>query len=307
MKKVGGILLALLISLTFLGCIAPKGEGHNIGLAVEFNDHAACAYVAKEKGWYEDAGLDLTSYESYQTGLMLSAALARGDIQAAYICLSPAILACERGVPLKIVCGTHKYGYGLVAAPEIKDIAHLEGKTIGCMREGSPVDLLFHLLVQKCHLEDIKVRRMSPEQGVIALTTGSLEAAFLPEHYATVAESQGYPMLIQSQELWPNMQGSVLVVKTKLIENNPEDVRKLVEVTQKGTDWIKDYPDETAQIMGGVLETPAEVIGRSMNRLSYSTKIDPKAVQDTIDLMAELGYIGEDLRAEDILDLRFQS
>jgi len=307
MKKIGGIFLALLISFAFLGCIAPKGEGHNIGLAVEFNDHAACAYVAKEKGWYEDAGLDLTSYESYQTGLMLSAALARGDIQAAYICLSPAILACERGVPLKIVCGTHKYGYGLVASPKIKSIADLEGKTIGCVREGSPVDLLLDLIVQRYHLEDIKVRRMNPEQGVIALTTGRLEAAFLPEHYATVAESQGYPMLIQSQELWPNMQGSVLVVKAELIDNNPEDARKLVEVTQRATDWLKDHPGEAAQIMGGVLETPAEVIRRSMDRLSYSAEVDPRAVQDTIDLMAKLGYISEDLRAEDILDLRFQS
>jgi hypothetical protein len=34
-------------------------------MAVEFNNHAACAYVAKENGWYEAEGINLTTYESY--------------------------------------------------------------------------------------------------------------------------------------------------------------------------------------------------------------------------------------------------
>jgi len=30
-----------------------------IGMAVEFNNHAACAYIAHDKGWFEEAGLEL--------------------------------------------------------------------------------------------------------------------------------------------------------------------------------------------------------------------------------------------------------
>ena len=78
-------------------------------MAVEFNDHAACAYVAKEKGWYKDEGINFTAYDSYATGIRLASALAMGDIQVAYIYLSPAILTYSRGVPIKIVAGTHKF------------------------------------------------------------------------------------------------------------------------------------------------------------------------------------------------------
>ncbi|MBA7686129.1 hypothetical protein ES703_94568 [subsurface metagenome] len=44
---------------------------------------------------------------------------------------------------------------------------------------------------------------------------------------------------------------------------------------------------------------------RSMARLEYTTAVDTKVVQDTIDYLAELGYIRNSFKAEDILDLRF--
>lgn len=79
-------------------------------MAVEFMDHAACAYISQDKGWFEEEGLNLTSYESYVTGMALASALARGDIRVAYMCLIPAInVYANAKVPIKIVAGTHKY------------------------------------------------------------------------------------------------------------------------------------------------------------------------------------------------------
>jgi hypothetical protein len=42
-----------------------------------------------------------------------------------------------------------------------------------------------------------------------------------------------------------------------------------------------------------------------MGRLDYTTDIDPKVVQGTIDYIAGLGYIKNIFNAEHILDLRF--
>src|SRR5665648_1150283 len=88
MKKLFMLLLvSLLIFASFGECIAQ--EETPIGMAVEFMDHAACAYISQDKGWFEEEGLNLTSYESYVTGMALASALARGDIQVAYMCLIP--------------------------------------------------------------------------------------------------------------------------------------------------------------------------------------------------------------------------
>ena len=90
-----------------------------IGMAVEFVDHAACAHIARNRGWFKAEGLNITAFDNYITGMALAAALTRGDIKVAYICLIPAIIAYANGkVPLKVVAGMHKYGYGLLVDPK---------------------------------------------------------------------------------------------------------------------------------------------------------------------------------------------
>ena len=308
-----------------------KQEEAPIGMAVEFMDHAACAYISQDKGWFDEEGLKLTAYDSYVTGMALASALGRGDIEVAYICLVPAINAyANAGVPLKIVAGTHKYGYGLVVNPEkVRTVKDLEnpGIRLGCVREGGAVDVLLHKTIDRYHLDEGKIldntQRMNPSKLVLAIKMGQLDAAFLPEQWATMAEGFGFEMLLMSQDVWPEMQGSVLVVKEDLINNHSEVVRKLVKVSQKATDWANQHPDEAAEVMarqlqaaGGEispastaemaakLEITPQVLQRSMARLEYTVDVDPKVVQETIDYLAGLGYIRSSFNAEDILDLR---
>jgi NitT/TauT family transport system substrate-binding protein len=331
MKKLLFLLWPGLIGLLLSGACAPK-EGASIGVAVEFMDHAACAYISQDKGWFEEAGLNLTSYESYATGMALASALARGDIEVAYLCLVPAINAyANAGVPIKVVAGTHKYGYGLVADTDrVKTVSDLAKPDIrfGCVREGGAVDVLLHKIIDTYHLDEGKVlsnvQRMNPPKQVMAVKTGQLDAAVLPEQWATMAEEFGFEMLLMSQDVWPEMQGSVVVVKDDLINKSPEAVRSLVKVSQRATDWGNQHPEEAAEVVARQLQAagsevlPVEIAGvasslaitpdvllRSMQRMEYTTDIDPVVVQAIVDYVAELGYIKSGFNAGDILDLRF--
>jgi len=154
-----------------------------------------------------------------------------------------------------------------------------------------------------------------------------LDAAFLPEQWATMAENFNYHMLLMSQEVWPEMQGSVLVVKTELLEDYPEVVRKLVKVTEKATDWINQNPEKAAEIVAhqlsldgeytlpaqikdidmSMVEFNADTLLKSMHRLDYNMDIDSANVQDTINFVAELGYIRDAFNVDEILELRFLS
>jgi len=333
MKKKLCILLLILgiLIFTFFGeCFSEKEIP--IGMAVEFMDHAACAYLSQDKGWFEEEGLNFTSYESYVTGMALASALARGDIQVAYICLVPAInVYANAKIPIKIVAGTHKYGYGLVVNPKkIKSVKDLEkpGIRIGCVREGGAVDVLLRRTIEKNNLDERKIldniQRMNPPKQILAINTGQLDAVFLPEQWATMAEESGFKMLLMSQEIWPEMQGSVLVVKEELIREHPEVVEKLVKISQKATDWINQRPQEAAEIVtrqlritgnslfpvkmaeeASKLDITPEILFRSMERLKYTTNIDSEIVQETIDYVTHLGYIKSSFKAEDILDLSF--
>ena len=321
-KRLPALLLIGTLMTIFTGCSRPEKP---TGIAVEFNNHAASAYVAHAKGWFEAEGLGLIPvFQIYESGATIAAALARGDIQIGYMGLTAAIMTHARGVPIKVIAGVHKYGYGLVAKPELKEIEDLQNKTIGCLREGTVTDLLLNLMIDKYHLESMTILRMSPSEEVIALIGGRLDAAFVPEQHATMAESRGFPMLIKSQDLWPGMQGDVLVVRAELIRDNPDLVKRLVAVTQRATAWINKHPEQAAEIMArqlqvageevfpaeepGItvnLEITPEVISRSMDRIEYTTNIDPTVVQEIVDYIAGLGYIKEGIKAADMLDLTY--
>ena len=337
MKKVILLIINVLFifSCFFITSSCAGKESVPIGMAVEFMDHAASAYVSQYQGWFEEEGLNIDSYENYVTGMALASALGRGDIQAAYICLVPAINAYANAkVPIKIVAGTHKYGYGLVVdSNKVKSVQDLEkdGMRIGCVTEGGAVDVLLHKTIDKYNLHEDKVlnniQRMNPPKQLLALQMGRLDAAFLPEQWATMAENFNYHMLLMSQEVWPKMQGSVLVVKTELLEDYPEIVRKLVKVTKKATDWINQNPEKAAEIVAhqlsldGEYTLPAQIkdidmsmvefstdtLLKSMHRLDYNMDIDSATVQDTINFVAELGYIRDVFKVDEILDLRFLS
>ncbi|HOO77593.1 MAG TPA: ABC transporter substrate-binding protein [bacterium] len=308
---------------------AAAGDGSPpLRIAVEFTDHAAAAQIARARGWFEEAGLRVAAFDSYVTGMALSAALARGDVDAAYICLVPALNArINAGIDIRVVCGTHLYGYGLVAdRRRVGDLTRLLDPEIrvGCVRQGGAVDVLMNRLADAHSLDrrrlEAKVLRMSPPRLVLALAGGRLDAAFLPEHYATLAEAGGAGFLASPRDCWPGMPGSVLVVRRDLLETAPETVEKLAAVTEKATAWINAHPAEAAAAVAEALGSPrdtvapgagadeldslkitSETIERSMGRLVYTTELDPQAVRATMEYMRTLDYIPRVLPLEEVL------
>ncbi|MCD6567861.1 MAG: ABC transporter substrate-binding protein [Dehalococcoidia bacterium] len=331
MKRILLLFLAGLLVVIPLGGCAPREEA-SVHMAVEFVDHAACAHIARNQGWFEAEGLKVTSFENYITGMALATALGRGDINAAYICLIPAICAHANGkVPLKVVAGTHTYGYGLLVDPDkVKSIKDLENPDIrlGCAREGSPIDAVMHKMIDDYQLDEgkilSKVQRMPPPKVLLALKTGQLDAGFCCEQFPTMGEELGFEEFLTAQDVWPEMQGSVLIVTDDLIKNHPDIVRKLVKVTRRGTQYIHEHPEDAAAIVASELtvagkevlpleiakitaglEITPEVILKSLTaKMECTTDIDPAMVQEEIDYLAKLGYI-KSFKAEDILDLSF--
>ena len=220
------MLLAALIPVVTTSCTQGEGApGNRLSIAVEFTSHSACAHIAHHLNWFAEEDLTVRRYDSYMTGMALAAALARGDIDAAYICLIPAINArANAGIPIRIVCGVHEYGYGLVVDPErIEGVQDLEnpGMRIGCTREGSPCDTLLERMIESYGLERkiilANICRMNSPKQLLALRAGQLDAAFVCEQYPSMAVESGFRILLTARDLWPRMQGSVLVVREELI------------------------------------------------------------------------------------------
>ncbi len=298
MKKFFALLLIafMVVALCSSGC---KQKFVSLNFAVELNDHAAAAYIARSKGDFKKYGIKVSSFNQYATGMALAAALSRGDINIGYICVVPAIIAYSRGVPIKIVSLTHQYGYELVVPKSINNINELSGKLIACPGEGSAANFVMKLTEEKYNV-NFRILRTKPLMEIDAMKKGSVSGAFIPEHYASILVFKGFKILLKSQDIMKDMPGSCVVVKDNVIKQNPALVSNLISLTKEETVFINSHRTESARIIASYLHCPENIVKYSMNNLEYTTNIDTDKIQYVIDKLAQFGYIKK-FSAKDII------
>jgi NitT/TauT family transport system substrate-binding protein len=307
----------------------PPGEREtSLNFAVEYTDHAAAFYYAQGKNLFQEEGIEVNDVNVYASGVGVAAAFTKGGFDVSYMCLVPAIFTyANGGVPLKIIASTHKDGYGLVVnSAKIKELSDLEksGIKIANGRKGTPTDFLQMLLLEKENLDSEKIMantmRMNTAKQLMALRNGKVDAVFVPEHFATLAASfPGMKMLLKSADIWPDMQGSVLVVTENLLNNQPEVVEKLKAVNAQSIELMNENPQDSAAIVAqnlnlnqnlvkeemqspeADLEVTPELAAQSISNLKLTPDISIQDVQDVIDKMYALGYLTKSFNAEEIM------
>lgn len=306
----------------------PNEEIININTAVEYTDHAAVFYFAQGKGFFQETGVNINDVKVYASGVGVAAAFTKGGFDVSYMCLIPAIFTyANGGVPIKIIGGTHKNGYGLVVnSSKIKDLHDLEKKGIKIANgpKGTSTDFLQMVLMEKENLNSEKVLgntvRMNASKQLMALQSGKVDAVFVPEHFATMAASfPGMKMLVKSNDIWPDMQGSVIVVTENLLKTQPETVAKLKEINKKSIEMMNNNLQEAAAIVAenlninqamvkeetkspeANLEVTPELVAASMANIKSTPDISEQDVQAFIDKMYDLGYIEKSFDAKEIM------
>lgn len=337
MKMLISYVVIGVLSLLMVGCSqtpaqtanrTPKEEDISLNIAVEYTDHAAAFYFAQGKSLFKDAGLNIKDVKVYASGVGVAAAFMKGGFDAGYMCLVPAIYTyANGGVPIKIIAGTHKNGYRLVVnSTKIKELSDLEknGAKIANGPQGTTTDFLQMLLMEKENLNSEKILantvRMNAAKQLMALRSGKVDAVFVPEHFAAMAASfPGMKMLLSSADVWPDMQGSVLVVTQNLVNNQPQTVEKLKEINEKSIKLINENPQEAATIVAqnlninqsmvkdetqspeANLEVTTELVAESMANLKSTPDINVQEVQAVIDKMYALGYLTKSFDAQEIM------
>lgn len=306
----------------------PKATDKSVNVAVEYTSHAGAFYFAQGKNLFHDAGFDIKDVKVYASGVGVATAFTKGGFDVGYMCLVPAIFTyANGGVPIKIIAGTHKDGYGLVVnSAKIKNVKDLEKPEIKIANgpKGTSTDFLQMLLIEKEKLNPKAVLantvRMNAAKQLMALRNGKVDAVFVPEHFASMASAYpGMKMLVSSRDIWPDMQGSVLVVTDSFLKNRPEDVAKLKKINQNGIALINQYPREAASIIAGKLninqarvkeemksldihmDVGEELVARSLTHIRNTPDIAQSDVQAVIDKMYALGYITKAFDAAEIM------
>ena len=187
--KLARLLVPALAALAFAGQ-AFAAEKLRVGYLRVMDD--AQAIVAYEAGLYEKHGLDVELVE-FTSGTDLIKAIVGGQLDTGVLGFTNAASWSSRGADLKVVGGA-QHGFHAIVVREdagIETVADLKGKTLASQREGSTADVVLRGVVfrdAELGPKDVNVLGVSPQVAVQSLVGNRVEAAFLFEPQARIAQ-----------------------------------------------------------------------------------------------------------------------
>lgn len=147
----------------------------------------------------------------------------------------------------------------VVANADIASLTDLKGKRIGASL-GSFGELLVRAMLQQggLALDEVAIVNVGPEAVPMALSD-SIQAGFTFEPHASQAIAQGNHIIYTSAEA-PGLITDVLVMRTEVTQERPEDVRAFIAAWFEAVAYWQANPAEGNVIIAKALKLEAEEI-----------------------------------------------
>ena len=319
MKKLVAMLMTAVLTFGAVGCggSEPAAESglEEFSIVLDWYPNAihSFLYVADEKGYFAEEGLDLVVNFPANTndGISLPAA-GRADLGIYY--LQDVILtAVEEDVPIVSVGSMVQESLNVVIALKesgIDGAEDLAGKKIGyagtalseaqvkCMLEKAGVS------AEECQLIDVGFDLLT------ATTTGQVDATIgnMVNHEVPQLEEQGIEInyFFPTDFGVPEYYELVFLAGQDAVENNPEKLQKFLRAAQKGFDFMQENPEEALQILldnqnaenfplsPAVEKASMDVLLPAMEKEGASFMHQDISVwQDNADWLYEMGLLSE--------------
>lgn len=208
-------------------------------------------YLAKEKGFFKEAGVDVDLI--VLTGIAeRNSALKSGKLDALAAPVDYFVLSAGNGIATTIVMAIDESvgGDGIVAKNSIKQFSDLRGKKVAFQR-GLPSEFFLRALLQQhdIKLEELDYTDMETAQGGAAFIAGQIDAAVVWEPWLTRASEQGDGYVLASTKDYPNLIVDCIAFTTETAARSPQDVERIVKAVLRAIDFWKQNPDEANRIM----------------------------------------------------------
>ena len=189
-------------------------------------------YVAKEAGYYEKNGLDVTLvFGVHPTGIAM---LVSGQAQALNYGIDPLLIAATKDPLMVLMASTlNKASFALIVQPEIKSPQDLKGKRIGVSRIG---DTPYHLTVSMMKKWGLTARDVQwvpagaeTAARFTAMLGGLTDATLVPQpYYYRMIEEAGKRMLANVADFQDIYVSTATVFRKSHIAQNKELPEKVI-------------------------------------------------------------------------------
>jgi NitT/TauT family transport system substrate-binding protein len=245
-------------------------------------------YLAAQKGFFAEQGMDV---ELIQVNPRLGAtAVLNGDIDFTTT-FGSTLRGIISGFPIKFVAvSVRKSEHFLVARPEMKELKDLKGKRLAVSTlfgtdQRAAEEMLrakgFPLgFVKPIALGDAPIRAQ-------ALRSGIVESASLSSPFDLTLKAEGYPVLAGPQDIEFALPTSGIAVSNRLLQQNPQLVKRAVRVLMRAHRYVFDNKKEVVPVMMRYLEQPREIAERSYDLLAISLSRNGEITDQEWDILTE--------------------
>lgn len=213
--------------------------------------HAAF-YLGVERGYFRDAGINLTINEGRGGAVTAQAIGAKSD-QFGIVDGGTTIVSAVRGIPIRTVASLMNSGIFAVVAradANIRSAKDLEGKTIA-VTAGDALTQLWPAVVRVNKLDASKIRlvNVDPAGKIIATLekrTDALLGSIDAQSFQLEAKGVKTSML-SYDDLGVRLVGLTVVAHEDTIKSNPDLVRRFVRATRRSFEAARAEPMAAVQ------------------------------------------------------------
>lgn len=209
--------------------------------------------AAKDQGFYEDAGLDVTVQPPPDNSTTMKM-LADGAAQVGLSAITDVVFARGEGLPVVSVANmTTTNNWGLFSLDDQPiDVASLAGKTIGIYNDSWTAAML-PLVLASGGLTMDDVQTVAATASVIPLLLeGEIDVATEVTNLGGVeitTSGGGEPQVLLAPEVGaPDTPVWVYVASSDFASENPETVTAWLEATKRGAEWAIDNPEDAVAL-----------------------------------------------------------
>ncbi|GLY07133.1 ABC transporter substrate-binding protein [Actinoplanes sp. NBRC 101535] len=317
MRRGAAVLITALLMLAGCGGEPEDQSADKVTYLTAFGavGRDAFAWVAQEKGYFRDAGIDVTIRLGAATGENLKV-LAAGQAQFANLDLTGTWILAGKGEfrDVRAFAAVHQQSLVSIVALEGSGITapkDLEGKKLGAAT-GSVNQLLFPAYAKLAGIDESRVEWVNapPAQLPALLASGRVDAlsTFLIGARGIEKAAGGRKtVVLPYSEYLPELFGNGLIAPSSVTDGQPDLTKRFRDAALKGLRYTLEHPDEAAQIMKKA--QPAADVTAAVGEITLmapyvkpSGVIDKGRVTGALTTLERNGLINPGLTADAVVD-----
>jgi NitT/TauT family transport system substrate-binding protein len=249
-------------------------------------ESSALIYVADERGFFRDHGLDV-SIKDYEAGVLAMEDLVADEIDAATISEFVLVNQIFAGLDIKALCTTVRGTFLDFTGRKdrgIKKGTDLKGKKIGSVR-GTSMDFFLegYLNSQGIRIKDVQIVYLRPSEMVDAVLNGAIDGAVSFNPHSDKMEKSLRPNAVSWSVQRHQDSYKLLVAKPSFIKAHPFAVERLLKAMIDAEQYIETNEAGARRIVAERSKTDPSILPSVWQMSRFSVRLD----QDILSLMED--------------------